>query len=315
MKKLIWSAAFAAALVGSWGAQAAEFPDSQITMIVPFGAGGGSDRVARTVDRFWQEQTGESFNFQYQPGASGAVGTDAIARADADGYTIGIVNLPNMVVQPVSGAATFSLDGFDFIGRVNSDPVVLMVPESSSYQTLEDFIAAAKEAPGTLTLAITGTLGAGHLAALEMMEGAEIEVTLVPTQGGANTVARISGGHVSAGLIGLGLFTNQESGRSLAVTSEERSSFAPDVPTFTEMGVPVSLATARIIVAPAGLPEDALAYLRTTLQSVTESDGFIAASAEQGQGAIWQRGDALETSVMEMEESISILLRRYELIE
>nr|WP_306265524.1 tripartite tricarboxylate transporter substrate binding protein [Pararhizobium sp. IMCC3301] len=315
MKKIVRCAALVAALFGSWAAQAADFPDGQITLIVPFGAGGGSDRVARTVDRFWQEQTSESFNFQYQPGAAGAVGTDAIARADADGYTIGIVNLPNMVVQPVSGSATFSLDGFDYIGRVNSDPIVLMVPESSPYQTLEDFVAAAKEAPGTMTLAITGTLGAAHIAALQMMDGAEIEVTLVPTQGGANTVARISGGHVSAGLIGLGLFTNQESGRALAVTSEERSSFAADVPTFTEKGIPISLATARIIVAPAGLPDHALTYLRDTLKSVTESEGFITASAEQGQGAIWQDGEALEASVMAMEGSVSALLRKYKLID
>lgn len=315
MKNLIKSAALIAAMVMPGFAQADDFPDSQITMIVPFGAGGGSDRVARTVDQFWLEVTGESFNFQYQPGAAGAVGTDAISRADADGYTIGIVNLPNMVVQPVSGSATFSLDDFDYIGRVNSDPIVLMVPESSPYQTLEDFVAAATEAPGTLTLAITGTLGAAHLAALQMMDGAGIEVTLVPTQGGANTVARIGGGHVSAGLIGLGLFTNQENGRALAVTSDERSSFVPDVPTFTEMGIPVVLATARIIVAPDGLPDDALSYLRTTLQSVTESDGFITASAAQGQGAIWQDGAALEAAVMAMQESTTDLLRSYELID
>lgn len=315
MKKLIQSAAFAATLIVPGIALSADFPDSQITMIVPFGAGGGSDRVARAVDQFWLEETDASFNFQYQPGAAGAVGSDAIARADADGYTVGIVNLPNLVVQPVSGSATFSLDDFAYIGRVNSDPIVLMVPDSSPYQTLDDLVAAATEAPGTMTLAITGTLGSGQLAALAMMEGAGIEMTLVPTQGGANTVARIGGGHVTAGLIGLGLFTNQENGRALAVTSQERSSFAPDVPTFTEMGVPVTMATARIIVAPAGLPDDALAYLRTTLQSVTESEGFINASAAQGQGAIWQDGAALEASVMAMEQSITDLLRKYELIE
>lgn len=316
MRKLLKSGLLAAALIGFGAAQAAaEFPEGQITMIVPFGAGGGSDRVARTVDRFWQEQTGDSFNFQYQPGAAGAVGTVAIASADADGYTIGIVNLPNMVVQPVAGTGTFALDGFDYIGRVNSDPIVLMVPESSPYQTIEEMVAAAKEAPGTMTLAITGTMGAAHLVALQLMEGAGIEVTLVPTQGGANTVARIAGGHVTAGLIGLGLYTNQENGRALAVTAEERSSFAPDVPTFIEKDIPINLATARIVVAPAGLPDEALIYLRDTLKSVTESEGFISASAEQGQGAIWQDGASLETSVLNMEQSTTALLRKFELID
>lgn len=299
---------------GVSGAQA-DFPDKQITMIVPFGAGGGSDRVARMVDQFWQEETGTGFNFKYQPGAAGAVGTSAIARATPDGYTIGIVNLPNMVVQPVSGAASFALDDFDYIGRVNADPIVLMVPEDSPYQTLDDFIAAAKEQPGTLTVAITGTLGAAHLVLLQLMEDAQIEVTMVPTQGGANALARIAGGHVSAGLIGLGLYTNQENGRALAVTAAERSDFAPDVPTFAENGVDLDLSTSRIIVAPAGVPEEALSVLRGTLAKVVEGDGFKTASKDQGQGAVWEDGADLEASVMKMEGNIRRVLESHDLIQ
>lgn len=316
MTRLIRAIGFAAALLGASVIQAAaDYPEQQITMIVPFGAGGGSDRVARTIDRFWQEETGQSFNFHYQPGASGAVGTDAIARAKPDGYTVGITNLPNMILQPVSGSASFALEDFDYIGRVNSDPMVLMVPENSPYGTLEEFIAAGKEAPGTLTIAITGTFGAAHLAALQLMDGADIEVTLVPTQGGANTAARIAGGHVSAGVIGLGLFTNQEKGRALAVSSAERSDFAPDVPTFAEQGVPMDMALARVIVAPDGLPEEALSYLRNTLQKVTESQGFIDASREQSLGAVWQDGDALEEAVMARQEESAQLLREHGLID
>lgn len=316
MTRLIKAIGFAAALFGASVIQAAaEYPDQQITMIVPFGAGGGSDRVARTIDRFWQEETGQSFNFQYQPGASGAVGTDAIARAKPDGYTVGIVNLPNMILQPVSGSASFALEDFDYIGRVNSDPMVLMVPENSPYSTLEEFIAAAKQAPGTLTIAITGTFGAAHLAALQLMDGADIEATLVPTQGGANTAARIAGGHVSAGVIGLGLFTNQAKGRALGVSSAERSDFAPDVPTFAEQGVPMAMALARVIVAPDGQPDEALSYLRNALQKVTESQGFIDASREQSLGAVWQDGDALEEAVMARQEESAQLLREHGLID
>lgn len=305
----------AALIVANILPAAAEFPEKQITMIVPFGAGGGSDRVARTVDRFWQEEAGQGFNFQYQPGAGGAVGTDAIARSDSDGYTIGIVNLPNMILQPLSGRATFSLDDFEFIGRVNSDPIVLMVPESSPYKTLDEFVTAAKEKPKVLTIAITGTFGAAQIAALQIMAGAEIEVTLVPTQGGANTAARIAGGHVSAGLIGLGLFTKQATGRALAVSSAERSDFAPDLPTFKEQGVAMDMAVSRIIVAPDGLPKEALGYLRSTLQSVTESQGFIDASRKQSLGAVWQDGAALEAEVTASQEQAEQLLRKNGLIE
>ncbi|MHC4434804.1 MAG: Bug family tripartite tricarboxylate transporter substrate binding protein [Planctomycetota bacterium] len=316
MKNLTKFAAIAAIIFGFGASQAAaEFPDRQITMIVPFGAGGGSDRVARMVDQFWQETTGESFNFQYQPGASGAVGTAAISRAKADGYTVGIVNMPNLVVQPVSGTATFALDSFDYIGAVNYDPMVLMVPEHSPFNTLEEFIAAAKEAPKTFTIAITGSLSVGHIGALEFMESAGIEVTLVPTQGGANTVARVAGGHVSAGIIGLGLFSTQESGRALGVTSEQRSEFAPDVPTFAEKGMPIVAAVQRVIVAPAGLPADAKTYLRNNLKAVAESRGFIEASAAQGLGAAWQNGDDLSETVFSMQDSITELLTKFDLLD
>lgn len=290
---------------------AAQFPQRQVTVVVPFEAGGGSDMVARLVDRSWIEETGERFNFRYQPGASGAVGTDAVARSAADGYTVGIVNVPDLVVQPLSGAGTFSLNDFDYIGQVNVDPIVLMVPQSSPFGTLDEFVEAAREAPGTLTVAITGTLGAPHFVALQLMEDAGIEVTLVPTQGGANTLARVAGGHVSAGLIGLGLFSTQEGGRALATTGLERSAFAEDVPTFDEAGYPIDIATSRVYVAPKGVPEDALAYLRETLGSVAQGEGFVAASREQGQGPEWVDGAVLETELVELEALLSDLMDRY----
>jgi tripartite-type tricarboxylate transporter receptor subunit TctC len=316
MTRQIACAALAAAFCVFGGPQAtAQSSGGQITMIVPFDAGGGSDRVARTVDQFWQEQTGTGFNFRYQPGAAGAVGTASVASAAPDGTTLGIINLPNLVIQPLAGSGAFSLDDFDFIGRVNTDPIVLMVPDSSPYQTVEEFVEFAKGAPGTMTLAFTGALGAGHIAALQMMDGLGIEVTLVPTQGGANTIARIAGGHVTGGLIGLGLYLTQENGRALAVTSEERLDIAPDLPTFAEMGAPIEISTARIVVAPDGLPEDVLASLRSTLADVVTSEQFVAASAEQGQLAIWQDGAALEESVHAMEESVAAALRKFELID
>lgn len=316
MKKQMAYAVLATAFLGLGGVQvAAQTSGGQITMIVPFDAGGGSDRVARTVDQVWQEKTGAGFNFRYQPGAAGAVGTAAVAAADADGTTLGIVNLPNLVIQPLAGSGAFTLEDFDFIGRVNSDPIVLMVPNASPYQTLEEFVEAAKGAPATMTLAFTGALGAGHIAALQMMDGLGIEATLVPTQGGANTLARIAGGHVTGGLIGLGLYLTQENGRALAVTAEERLDIAPDVPTFTETGALIEISTARIVIAPAGLPEETLASLRTTLAEVATSEQFISASAAQGQLAIWQDGATLEAAVHAMEESVAATLRTFGLID
>lgn len=293
----------------------AEFPEGQIDIIVPFGAGGGSDRVARTVDKHWQEATGEGFNFIYQPGAAGAVGTTALSRATADGQTIAIVNMPNLVIQPVSGAATFSLEDFTYIGQVNSDPIALVVPTDSKYQSLDDLLADAKENPGVLTLAITGALGTAHIAALDIMKSAEAQLTLVPTQGGANTVARVAGGHVTAGIIGLGLQTQQENLRALAVSGDERSEFTPDVPTFLEAGVETNMQTTRVILAPAGIPDEARDWLRETLSGVVQSDAFIEESRQSALAAVWIPGDELEAQVMAKRAVIEELLRENDLLK
>lgn len=309
-------AAVAAVILGLGAVPAAaQFPEGRITMIVPFDAGGGSDRVARAVDQVWQEEGGQSFNFVYQPGAGGAVGTAAVAGAAADGYTIGIINMPNLVMQPLAGAGTFAITDFDYIGQVNFDPIVLMVPDASPFQTLEEFVDHARGAPGTMTLAFTGALGPGHIAALQLMDEFDIEVTLVPTQGGANTVARIAGGHVSGGLIGAGLFSTQPSGRALGVTSRDRLDSIPDVPTFVEAGGQVDAAVSRVVVAPAGLPDDALTFLRDKLGTVVNSPSFVQASADQGLIALWQDGAELEADVMAMEGSIAQLLRDFGLID
>jgi len=293
----------------------AEFPEGQIDIVVPFGAGGGSDRVARMVDKHWQEATGEGFNFIYQPGAAGAVGTTALSRANADGQTIGIVNMPNLVIQPVSGAATFDLDDFTYIGQVNSDPIALVVPNSSKYQSLDDLVADARGNPGVLTLAITGALGTAHIAALDIMKSADAQLTLVPTQGGANTVARVAGGHVTAGIIGLGLQSQQENLRALAVSGDERSEFTPDVPTFIEAGIDTNMQTTRVILAPAGIPDEARDWLRETLAGVVQNDAFVEESRQNALAAVWIAGDVLQQQVTAQRSVIEGLLRENDLLK
>lgn len=286
----------------------AEYPERQIDLIVPFGAGGGSDRVARIVDGGWSGETGTGWNFQYKPGAGGAIGSNAIATARNDGYTVGIVNLPNLAIQPISGAATFALDDFTYLGRVNVDPIALVVPSNSPYTTLEEFAAAAKENPKVLTLAITGTLGTAHIAALEIMRGSEIEVTLVPTQGGANTVARVAGGHVSAGIIGAGLASRQETLRTLAISGGKRSEAMPDVQSFSEAGYNVNSVTSRIFVGPKGMPDEAVSFLRENLGAVAQNDDIRAEFLKSGQIPVWQSGADLEAEVLTMDDEIRALL-------
>lgn len=297
-----------AATLVSATAAIAEYPERQIDLIVPFGAGGGSDRVARIVDGGWTSETGTGWNFQYKPGAGGAVGSDAIARARNDGYTVGIVNLPNLAIQPISGAASFKLEDFTYLGRVNVDPIAIVVPNDSPYQTLADFTAAAKENPKVLTLAITGTLGTAHIAALEIMRGSETEVTLVPTQGGANTVARVAGGHVSAGIIGAGLASRQETLRTLAISGGKRSEAMPDVPSFSESGYNVNSLTSRIFVGPKDMPEEAVSFLRQKLGAVAQNADIQAEFLKSGQIPVWQSGADLEAEVLAMGDEIRALL-------
>lgn len=302
---LLFGAALAAPAVADDG-----FPNRPITMVVPFGPGGGSDLIARTVDKFAADEFGANFTFEYRPGAGGHIGANMVANAEPDGYTIGTYNVPHIALGPVTGVAQYALEDFTFLGQVAGDPVAIATAPDSGYETLADFIAAAKANPRKLTLGTADQFGGTHLLALQIADASGIDITVVPFPGGSQLVAAVLGGHVDAGVGGLPPFLGSKDGTQfLALAGAERDDVLPDVPTLKEQGVDLVMRTGRIFIAPAGLEDAVAARLRTGFKAIYDNPNLQAELKKVGQSPNWMSGDELEESLLGYENAAARLFK------
>lgn len=309
-KKLSGSLVVAASVMLAAPIAAQDFPSRPITMVVPFDPGGGSDLIARNTDKFAAEEFGSNFTFQYRPGAGGHIGTNSVATARPDGYTIGTYNVPHIALGPVTGVAQYKLDDFTYLGQVAADPGAFAT-RRGGYESLEAFIAAAKERPGALTIGSADQFGGTHLLALQIEEAAGIDVTVVPFPGGSQLVAAVLGGHVDAGVAGLPPFLGSaEETQFLALTGPERHEALPEVPTLREQNLDLTFITGRIFIAPADLDDAVATRLRDGLRNIFEREDFQADLRKIGQFPSWMSGDELRASLQNYEESATRLFEK-----
>ncbi|MBX9594264.1 MAG: tripartite tricarboxylate transporter substrate binding protein, partial [Roseomonas sp.] len=130
----------------------AAWPERPVTLIVPFAAGGGTDISARVMAQYLERDLGQPFVVQNRPGAGGAIGLGALAAAAPDGYTLAIINTPGIVTIPIERNAGWTMDSFTFIAGVVEDPATFAVHPDSPIRSIADLIAAAKAAPGMVTV-------------------------------------------------------------------------------------------------------------------------------------------------------------------
>ena len=271
------SVALAAVLVPS-AALGQTYPVKPIRIIVPFAAGGAVDVVARAVGQRMSEQMASPVIIENKPGASANLGAELVAKAQPDGYT---------VLMGANGLATnmtlFRNLGFDTakdfapVARVGYAPLVLVVQASSPAKSLKELIALAKAQPGVLTYGSAGNGGSGHLASELLKLTTKIDVMHVPYKGGAPAMTDLLGGRLSFMLNNpLEVIANVKSGRlhALAVASPKRIPMLPDVPTFTEAGVPGYDASVWWgLVAPVKTPKDIVAKLSSEVLKALEDEG------------------------------------------
>ncbi|WP_150526553.1 Bug family tripartite tricarboxylate transporter substrate binding protein [Roseibium sediminis] len=274
---LISSAAFTVALAGALPAFAEWKPKRPVNAIVPYDAGGGTDSIARAIAASMSEALPVPVVVVNKPGASGVVGATAVANAKADGSTILITSGGSFVLNSVmKDLEVDPFDDFITIGQIGDLTTSLMVPVSSPFQTIDDLVKAAKAAPGSLRWAHTGRGSFHHVAGQGFLNSAELSAVDVAFKGGSATRAAVIGGQVDFGMIGiqqLSGFTDQL--RPLALVSNERDMFSPDVPTFEELGLNVPLISSPIVVfAPKDTPDDVVAALQDAVKTAADSASF-----------------------------------------
>ena len=237
-----------------------KYPSKPITIIVPYPPGGNTDQRSRQFGRFMSTALGVPIIIENKGGAGGNIGTEAIARAKPDGYTIGMGNFAPMAVNPTMFKKVNFDPQKDFapICLIERGPLVLMVRPDSPFKNVQDIIAAAKAKPGYLTYANGGTGGSHHLAAEMMKARAGVFITNIPYKGGAPAAMDLMGGQVDMMFEQMyAASANIRAGklRPLAITSLQRSPLFPDVPTMAEQGFPgYEISNWQGFIAPAGTP-------------------------------------------------------------
>jgi tripartite-type tricarboxylate transporter receptor subunit TctC len=275
-------AAFAALILSS-GTASAEYPEKPVTYVVPFGPGGESDISARFQQSYFKELTGQELVIQYKPGGGGAVGWSQLNGMPGDGYTIMGTNLPHIILKPMQKDVGFTTDGLTNVYFFHFTPDALVVTADSPLQTLDDYIQAAKAAPGAVTLAGSGTFSANDVAKARFDKLAGIVTTYIPFKGtGAATTAllgkqvRASWGYTTVGA------SQGDQVRMLAVAMEERHPSFPDVPTFKELGFDIVGGAYRGIAVPDSTPEETRQQLSDVLDAINKTPEFRQKMEEAG---------------------------------
>jgi tripartite-type tricarboxylate transporter receptor subunit TctC len=272
-------------------ATAQSWPDRPVKIIVPFGAGGSGDTLARVVADHLSATFKQQFVVENRTGAGGMIGTQAIATAPPDGYTIGITNLSTLALVPViNPAATYHpVNDFSHIAYVAGAPVVLAATPSANIKTLKEFIGGATASAKPLTFASSGVGSDGHLMGVAISLTTKAPLEHVPYRSTSQALTDVVAGHVA-----LCTFTLSSSAQFLragqlvgiAVTSPERMPDQPELPTFKELGYPELVGTTWFSLSgPAKFPDDVAEKLNREIAAVVampevqarlRRDGFIA---------------------------------------
>jgi tripartite-type tricarboxylate transporter receptor subunit TctC len=253
-------------------AEASPYPNKPINLIVAYAPGGGSDLVVRLLTPYIEKELGNNARIvvSNKPGAGGAIGFSELARSAPDGYTIGMINTPNVLTIPIERKSTFTWRSFDLLGNIVDDPGNFSVHLNSPIKSLQDLARQAKANPGKLSVGTTGAGSDDHLAMLLFQKIANVQLMHVPYKGASEVRTAVQGQQIEIAAVNIGEAQQfAKAGtplRHLGVMSPARNELAPEVPTFKEQGYDITLASLRGLAAPKGLPPE----IRARLVAATE---------------------------------------------
>ncbi len=247
------------------GPASAQYPDHDITFIVPYSPGGGSDQQARRLQPGLEKALGVGVRIVYKEGGGGAVGFSELYRSEPDGYTISNVVVPNIIVTAKGQNVGYKPDEFKYIGMTAQAVGALMVPKNSEFKTLDEFVAYAKANPGKVTIAGVGGTGEENTKKLTDILG--IEISYVPVSGGVGKmIPMLAGNHVVAGITSSShAVRHAETVNTLVIAGDSTSESLPGVP--NEPGWDYT--TTWGVMAPPGTPDDIIAKLNDALNKAT----------------------------------------------
>ena len=276
------------AACATFPAQAQQYPNKPIRIVVPYAAGGTSDILARQIGPKLTDAWGQPVIVENKPGANGNVGADFVAKSTPDGYTLLLTDVGGLVISasvypklPFDPAKDFSP-----VVMVSYSPHVLAVHPSVQVRDVKELVAMAKAHPGKLNFAISGIGGAPHLAGIEFAQRTGVDWTYIPYKGGADAVTGVVGGQAHVLFNGmLATWPSVTGGKlkALGISSAQRVPSASATPTVAEQGLPgFETGSFQGVVGPASIPRDVVAKLNSELTKVLNATEMKERFAKQG---------------------------------
>lgn len=288
-RRLVWQLGFLSLLLPAWpAAQAQNFPERPIKIIVPFGAGSAVDTIARVVGAQVAEQLRQSVIIDNRTGANGIIAAEMAAKAAPDGYTLFMPNDGIMAANPAlyPNLPYHPLKDFRPVTLTSTVPLVLVSNPSFAPATVTELVAAARAKPGAINFSSTGSGSAQHLAMELFQAAAGVKMTHIPYKAMAPAIADVVAGTVPvmfSGMSNVMGFAKDGKLRILGVSTPQRSAAAPDWPTIAEAGLPTySYAAWNGIVAPAATPPGVVARLHEEFARAIASPNVKAKLASLG---------------------------------
>jgi tripartite-type tricarboxylate transporter receptor subunit TctC len=257
-----------------------------IEIVVPFAPGGGMDAMARTVAPFLAAKLpGARVVVQNRAGAGGQVGTEAVANAAPDGFTLGACATPTVLSQPIERPVRWRPAELTYLAQVVEDPCGLFVRADSPLRGLPDLLVAARRRPGDVSYGTAGIGGDDHIAMLLMEEAAGVRLNHVPFNGTSQLLVPLLGGQLEVGAFNISEalpLLRDRAIRGLALAAERRDEAAPEIATYREGGVDVVFSAGRGIFGPPGLPDAIRAALEEAFAATFADPAWPEAAARAG---------------------------------
>jgi tripartite-type tricarboxylate transporter receptor subunit TctC len=291
--RLAWVLTIAAALAALPAAagMAQDYPVRPVRLIVPFGAGGGTDNLARIIEPHVSKALGQSLVIENKPGAGSIIGVDMVAKAEPNGYTLVMVD-SSLPANPglYKSLPYDTIRDLAPVGLLASAPVILVTHPSVPATSIREFVALARSRPGELNYASGGNGSSTHLGGELLKLVAGIDVVHIPYKGTGPAMNDLIGGHVDAMFSGISsALPHVEAGKlhALAVTGDARSPAVPAVPTFGEAGLAgVTASTYWGVLAPAGTPKPIIDRLAAAFASAMRDPEVVARIEQLGYAPI-----------------------------
>lgn len=258
--------------------------DAPIEVVVGFAPGGTTDVMVRVLAPYIARQLGDNANLIIvnRPGASGEIGVAQVKRAKADGYTVGIVNLPGYFFVPMHRKASYSTKDLTLVARVVSDPTVMVARKDSKLTDMTQVMARLRASPSSLSAGHNGIGTNGHLAMARLEKAAQIHFNAIPYNGSAQQKTALAGNQLDIAFLAASEVPDPDNEatpvRLVAQFTKNKVARLSSVPTTYELGLPVEMTAERGFAAPNGVPPQILARLQSAIEAAMKNPEYIKAA-------------------------------------